>query len=480
MFGGFQLQAQVVLGVDWRFYSDAAGTPYVDVYYSLDPASASYVLDGDEWEAKIGVKMIIGQQADAVLMSVRSADSAAAGNMHVQKSVFVLPAEAAGDTLPVSIVVEDLVSGEAQELADVLAVPGAGVRVSVPLIIEEMAPGEGLYSKWGQKVVPVPVSLVTMDTTFDKLNFFTQVEGATGAMVAQIGIADAAGNWLEGMAKMVRVEAGNTPLFLPVGMEDLKSGLYSAKVRLLDASGQEVDVKEQLFYRVNTAADLAMAEWKDKSLNREYFEKIWGSWDMVGEYLSMCAPVATMDERRILMTLKGSTDTLLCANFLMNFWEQRDPLNPQGTWKDYLTVVEKVNLQFGTTVIPGYKTEMGRVFLQYGAPTLVENRPFDGKNYPYQMWQYDQLISASTPEQHNVVFIFVDQEMVGRDYTLIHSSAVGEVKDHKWQIHLSRKSESGPDIDATSTQYARDNFGERITNSIITGGQGVWFNQYNR
>ena len=42
---------------------------------------------------------------------------------------------------------------------------------------------------------------------------------------------------------------------------------------------------------------------------------------------------------------------------------------------------------------------------------------------------------------------------------------MGEVKDHKWQFHLSRHSNTGPDIDATSTQYSRDNFGERISNS---------------
>jgi hypothetical protein len=110
---------------------------------------------------------------------------------------------------------------------------------------------------------------------------------------------------------------------------------------------------------------------------------------------------------------------------------------------------------------------------------LIEERPFDGKNYPYQIWQYDELKSASTIKQQNQVFIFVDQELIGRQYTLIHSSAQGEVKDHKWQYHLSRHTNSGPDIDATSTKYGRDNFGERISNSLILGNQGTWFNMYN-
>jgi hypothetical protein len=94
------------------------------------------------------------------------------------------------------------------------------------------------------------------------------------------------------------------------------------------------------------------------------------------------------------------------------------------------------------------------------------------------VWQYDQLKSSSTPVQQNQVFIFVDQELIGRQYTLIHSSALGEVKDHKWQYHLTRHTNAGPDIDATSTQYSRDNFGERISNSIIIGNQGTWFDRF--
>ena len=118
-------------------------------------------------------------------------------------------------------------------------------------------------------------------------------------------------------------------------------------------------------------------------------------------------------------------------------------MDPLGEWKGYLVVVDKVDQEFGSRTVPGYRSQMGRVFLQYGAPSLVEERSFDGRNYPYQVWQYDQLKSSSTRQQ-NQVFIFVDQELIGRQYTLIHSSALGEVKDHKWQYHLTRHTNAGP------------------------------------
>ena len=51
--------------------------------------------------------------------------------------------------------------------------------------------------------------------------------------------------------------------------------------------------------------------------------------------------------------------------------------------------------------------------------------------------------------------MFVDQELVGRQYTLIHSSAIGEIKDHKWQFHLQRHTNAGPDIDAMPSRFTR-------------------------
>ena len=195
--------------------------------------------------------------------------------------------------------------------------------------------------------------------------------------------------------------------------------------------------------------------------------------------LVVVAPIASLADRRILGNLRDLEDTARVAQFLVGFWQENAPGNAIQTWKGYLNIVQRVDREFGSRTLPGYKTQMGRVFLQYGAPSLVEDRPFDGKNYPYQIWQYDHLKSGSTPVQQNEVFIFVDQELVGRQLTLIHSSAIGEVKDHKWQYHLSRHTNAGPDIDATSSRMGRDNFGERISNSLIIGNQGTWFDTFN-
>jgi GWxTD domain-containing protein len=308
--------------------------------------------------------------------------------------------------------------------------------------------------------------------------WYAEVFVDSGQYVLRYQLSDLSGQLVPGTYGFKRLEVGVNPLKIQYNMEGVLSGTYAVALEVLDVKGNAVQRKETAFQWFD---ENMLSKWEvdGPTLDKEMFEARWGNWSHIQDYLGMIAPIATLSDRRILMNLKDQPDTALAAKFIANFWQNKAPENPEGTWKGYLAIVDKVDQEFGSKTMKGYKTQMGRVFLQYGAPSLVEERPFDGKNYPYQIWQYDQLKSPSTPTQQNQVFIFVDQELVGRQYTLLHSSAIGEIKDHKWQYHLSRHTNAGPDIDATSTKYGRDNFGERISNSLIIGNQGTWFDMYN-
>ena len=124
-----------------------------------------------------------------------------------------------------------------------------------------------------------------------------------------------------------------------------------------------------------------LSKWEvdGPNLDKEMFEARWGKWFLIQDYLGMIAPIATLSDRRILMNLKDQPDTALAAKFIANFWQNKAPENPEVTWKGYRSIVDKVDEEFGSKTVKGYKTQMGRVFLQYGAPSLVEERPFDGK-----------------------------------------------------------------------------------------------------
>lgn len=481
---GFILCISVVsVGQNIRFalqpvqYTTVHGESYWDIYSTVDASTLAYELAADSvWHASLKVAIRLGDKLDVFQFEYSSKDSASNAPLLLEKSSFLAELDRSSK---MEVVLVDLVTGMDWQLSDTLMIDKSELRIATPLIVDEAKEVPATFLKGDAAVVPVANLGVPVLDGKEKVRWYSEAFVDKGKYVVRYQIEDAEGQLVAGSAGYRRCEEGVNPFLVEFDFSNQSSGNYSAVLIAIDSSGAKVSEERADFLWFNTISDSLQFVSGDGYVEVSGFERNWGQWAKIPEYIKMIAPITSLAQRRVLSNLKDTQDTSLAAQFLMNFWQATAPEAPEETWKAYLKIVEKVDREFGSKTLPGYKTQMGRVFLQYGAPSLVEERPFDGKNYPYQIWQYDELKSSSTPVQQNQVFIFVDQELVGRQYTLIHSSAMGEVKDHKWQYHLSRHTNAGPDIDATSTQYGRDNFGERLSNSLIIGNQGTWFDRFN-
>ena len=93
------------------------------------------------------------------------------------------------------------------------------------------------------------------------------------------------------------------------------------------------------------------------------------------------------------------------------FWQKRDP-NPATKqnefMEEYYSRVEYANKHF-SHYQPGWKTDMGMVFIIFGSPNNVERHPFDIDSKPYEVWSYYDF-------NRNIVFI--DETGFG-DYRLL-------------------------------------------------------------
>jgi len=456
--------------------STQEGSPYVDVYSTLDASTLAYEMLADSsWNGSLKVVLTIGNKVDVFAYNYINSDSASGAPLLLQKSTFLLES---WQPLPIKVDLGDVVSGQNWSYSDTLILVKDTVQLSAPLVLDTVQTSLPLYQKSGSSVVP-KANLGLPLITKPSVEWYAEAFARQGKYVLQYQLVDLQGSIVEGTYGFKRLIDGVTPLRISYDLSAVASGTYGIVVKVLNQNAKVI-AQEQTNFQWFDEDALSKWEIAGEALSKNAFvQQGWGQWELVPEYLRMIAPVVSLSDRRILMNLKDQPDTALAAKFIVNYWKNRAPEDPKGTWQGYLQIIDKVDKEFGSKTLKGYMTQMGRVFLQYGAPSLVEERPFDGKNYPYQIWQYDQLKSPSTPTQQNQIFIFVDQELIGRQYTLIHSSAIGEIKDHKWQFHLSRHTNAGPDIDATSTKYGRDNFGERISNSLIIGNQGTWFDMYN-
>jgi len=93
------------------------------------------------------------------------------------------------------------------------------------------------------------------------------------------------------------------------------------------------------------------------------------------------------------------------------FWKKRDP-NPDTKrnefMEEYYSRVEYANQHF-SHYIPGWRTDMGMVFILFGSPNNVERHPFDIDSKPYEIWSY---------YDYNRSVVFVDETGFG-DYRLL-------------------------------------------------------------
>ncbi|MCX8010278.1 MAG: GWxTD domain-containing protein, partial [Ignavibacteria bacterium] len=119
-------------------------------------------------------------------------------------------------------------------------------------------------------------------------------------------------------------------------------------------------------------------------------------------------------------------------NFLFKFWKMRDPdqLSPINEAKlEYFRRVEITNAQFSNVQRRGWKTDRGRIYLLYGEPSEIERYPNQVDAKPYEIWKYNNL-------EGGVIFVFAD--LTGfADYTLLHSTLRGELRDDNWMRKIN-------------------------------------------
>ena len=196
-----------------------------------------------------------------------------------------------------------------------------------------------------------------------------------------------------------------------------------------------------------------------------------GTGDSLDFNISSLYPIATSNQRRQLDHLLESGNDTLKWRFGQRYWQENHLSNPEAACKSYQAIVAEVERTYGSRAIHGFLTDRGRIFLQYGTPTLTEKRPFENDGYPYEIWQYNQLEASNAPYQINKLFVFDNNSTVGRNYDLIHSNAIGEMQNPKWRIAIQKRSYITDDIDQTGSSDG-EKFGSRINNNIFFNSGG--------
>jgi GWxTD domain-containing protein len=121
--------------------------------------------------------------------------------------------------------------------------------------------------------------------------------------------------------------------------------------------------------------------------------------------------IITPKERDVFLRLGSDKERDI---FIEAFWKQRDPTpgTPRNEFRDehFRRIAEATRLYGRGTPRPGWRTDMGRIFILLGPPDDVER--FEGQNivYPAQIWTYRGEELAGLPPRFHIVF-FKDKGM---------------------------------------------------------------------
>ena len=235
-----------------------------------------------------------------------------------------------------------------------------------------------------------------------------------------------------------------------IDISELPSGNYYLVVEMHDRSNELICSKSWFFQRSNPNVSFEMDDLAGVNVANTFVGNI-TEIDTLRKYIRYLDPICSEMERDYSSNLVRTDDMKTMQQFLFNFWSKRFPMNPKQGFDDYLAAVKRVNMSFGTTAFPGYRSDRGYVFLKYGQPDKIMEVPDEPAALPYEIWHYYEVAN-----QHNKKFVFVAPDRSSNDYQLIHSNMVGEINNPRWQMEIyGNVYGQGYDQGVDQTEYER-------------------------
>ncbi|MEQ8909565.1 MAG: GWxTD domain-containing protein [Vicingaceae bacterium] len=223
------------------------------------------------------------------------------------------------------------------------------------------------------------------------------------------------------------------PIIQSIQLNDLPSGKYSLLLQIKNRENKVVAEKRSDFYQSNPDLVNYSAINPDNSFVDSLTDK-----GVLAEHIRSLSPISSAAEREFAKNQLRFAELKFMQQYFLNFWKTRNPEDPHNAWLAYKKEVEKVDELFRYGKTPGYKTERGRVYLQYGPPSAMQNVPYEPNTYPYSIWLYNKVDGLS-----NRKFLFYSPSMEILGYEVLHSNMPGEAKYPNWELELMKKSNAG-------------------------------------
>ena len=238
-------------------------------------------------------------------------------------------------------------------------------------------------------------------------------------------------------------------IFSEFDISNLMSGNYFLSIEVRDKENKLLAKNRIFFQRSNPRLQISPEDISSVNLDNSFASRI-NNRDTLTEYIRCLEPIANIPEKNYMTAHINKSDVETLQKFFYTFWYERDHLEPERAWINYLNEVHKVNQSYSTSIDKGYETDRGRVYLQYGPPNAISESYNEPSAYPYEMWHYYVIANG----QRNKRFVFYTKDIATNDFVLLHSDVSGELSNYRWQLILNQRVDPGANINQTETQDA--------------------------
>lgn len=443
------------------------GNPYVETYICFDAWNLQFQKQKDgKYQATVEVAIQVLKGDSAVFTKRYDLQSPAVDKNDAHNFTFLdlqRFALANGEYELVIFLKDKAVKGQPIEVNEKIFVdfPARQPKLSTVQTMADAVPTEkeNMLSRGGYDMLPYidefyPESVNVINCYYEIYNINREIFDENFMTIAYLETKET-GHRVNGPQQIQRHKGSNlVPVFSSLDISQVPSGNYNLVVEVRNRDNQLMLFKRIPFKRSNPGVQVeALGNYSASfagQLNNE---------NELNYYMLALYPIASEAEKTYARQLANEPGRLAeKQSFFYDFWSARNQMDPAGEWRNYKIRLDYVAANFSYPRTPGYLTDRGRVYLQYGPPDFIR----DEKNFvsannlgsgfhrdvmdmyqregstghiyylPYQLWRYNTLFG----DQPNRVFIFWDQHRSGY-YKLLNSNAKGEVQDPKWEHVLS-------------------------------------------
>ena len=423
------------MNVDLAAFQYDKGTSYVELYYSFPRSAMTYSKANGMFTAAVVVHSIIRRedaQQDPILKNWRVPVSVAdTSGMSDRTLIGKVNYLLEPGRYRFAVIARDEARPEVTDSIEILyevrdfarkAVAFSDIELSSSIERVEEDPANIFY-KNTLEVVPNPTLLYGKPLP----NVLYYVELYHGELEQFLIKSEIVSSFGKTMISKARERSGKHDSRVEVGslnLSTLPSGVYTLILSYGDTAGTFTQSQSKAFFVFNpdipldtleasAIADMIAAEFSAMSESE------------LDEQFAMARYVATSEEQKIYESLEGSEPK---KKFLTKFWRDRDtdtvtPINE--FYQEYRERIAICNDKFRSAFRAGWRSDRGRVYIQYGPPDYIERLSNESDMKPHEIWRYDYI-------EGGVDFIFVDKGGFN-NYELVHSTKRNEINNPDWE-----------------------------------------------